>query len=72
MVLKYMIPLTVALQVAVPIPKEPGKQCPSGYASGSNYCTPMSGSGPAIIKKGPCPSGWMSSGGACLMMEPRR
>jgi hypothetical protein len=27
----------------LPLPKQPGQQCPAGYASGASYCTPMPG-----------------------------
>lgn len=46
--------------------------CPSGYASGATYCTPMSGTTQtAIVKVGSCPSNWTTSGAYCLS-PPRR
>jgi hypothetical protein len=33
-----------ALAEPLPVPKLSGQQCPSGYASGAHWCTPMAGS----------------------------
>jgi hypothetical protein len=62
-----------AAQQPLPIPKEPGKQCPSGFASGASWCTPMPTTTRRAVSKpkgASCPSGWSESGGACL--EPVR
>ncbi len=57
---------TVAL-AAVPVPKQPGQQCPSGYASESHWCTPMANAPPAVPKgSGQCPSSMTASGGFCI------
>jgi hypothetical protein len=49
-------------------------QCPTGYASGAHWCTPMPGNKRDAIPKGQrgCPSGWIVSGAYCLSPERRR
>jgi hypothetical protein len=54
---------------ADPLPVEKRGQCPSGYASGASYFTPMPGAPAAIPKVGSCPSGWMQSGDYCIQMR---
>lgn len=58
-----------ALGQAVALPKVGA--CPSGYASGASYCTPMAGARHAIVKAGSCPPGYIQSGGYCLQEAKR-
>jgi hypothetical protein len=60
---------TAALVRAQPLPIPKTGQCPSGYASGASYCTPMHGTTRTAVPKVPgaqCPGGWIQSGGSCL------
>ena len=68
-----LVLVTPALAQPLPVPKPPGQQCPAGFASGANWCTPMAGSTrDAVVKgQGACPSGWLQSGGYCLSPERR-
>jgi hypothetical protein len=47
---KSMIPLVVLLAMAQPVAKI--GQCPSGYASGASYCTPLSDPCPLLALSG--------------------
>jgi hypothetical protein len=55
------------------VPKPLGQQCPSGYASGAHWCTPMSNTTRDAVPTGTgqCPSGWIQSGAFCLSPERR-
>jgi hypothetical protein len=70
--LASLLALTATAQAGPqPVPKV--GQCPSGYASGSAYCTPVDRRAPiAVPKVGPCPSGYRDSGGYCVETAPRR
>jgi hypothetical protein len=55
------------------VPKSQGGVCPSGYASGTSYCVPVSDRAPrAIPKIGACPSGWADNGHFCTEVRPPR
>jgi hypothetical protein len=47
----------------LPVPKQPGQQCPGGYASGAHWCTPMPGTTRDVVAKGQgaCPSKWSAN-----------
>jgi hypothetical protein len=55
----------------LPLPKQLGQECPSGYASGAHWCTPKRGTTRQAIRKGQraCPSGWVQAGAYCLSPE---
>lgn len=60
---------SLALAQAMPIRKEKGQTCPTGYyASGSDFCAPFNDAKPAVARrKGEsCPSGTYTSGGGCV------
>ena len=63
-----------AVAEPLPLPKQPGQECPSGYASTAHWCTPMPGTTRQAVRKGlrGCPSSWVPSGGYCLGPERRR
>src|SRR5262245_59575932 len=65
--------ITPAVAQPLPVPKPPGQQCPSGYASGAHWCTPMSTTTRNAVPKGTgqCPSGWIQSEAFCLSQERR-
>jgi hypothetical protein len=72
-VITALLAATTALAEPLPVVKQQGQQCPSGYSSGASYCTPMSGTRRhAIVKTGQCPSNWITSGGYCLSPPERR
>jgi hypothetical protein len=61
-----------ASSTAQPLPV-PKTVCPTGYSSGSAYCTPVSPQSPrAIVKAGACPSGWADNGHYCVEVRPLR
>ena len=72
--LVLLLAATVASTEPLPVPKPQGGVCPSGYSSGSGYCTPVSPQSPRAIVKtgGPCPSGWSDSGHYCVEVRPPR
>jgi hypothetical protein len=71
--LLVLLAATAAFAQPLPVPKQTGGPCPSGYASGSAYCTPVSPRSPrAIVKTGPCPSGWADNGHFCTEVRPPR
>jgi hypothetical protein len=64
-VLLFLLLATAATAEPLPVPKH--GSCPSGYASGARYCTPMPGTTrDAIVKVGQCPPNWVQSGSYCL------
>jgi hypothetical protein len=70
--LVLLLAATAAAAQPLPVPKQ-GGPCPSGYSSGSAYCTPVSPQSPrAIVKTGPCPSGWADNGHFCTEVRPPR
>jgi hypothetical protein len=65
--------LAATVTSAEPLPVVKQGTCPSGYASGGSYCTPVSPQSPrAIVKAGPCPSGWADNGNFCVEVRPPR
>jgi len=65
-----LLAATAAAAEPLPVPKQ-GGPCPSGYSSGSAYCTPVSPRSPrAIVKTGACPGNWSDAGSYCV--EPQR
>jgi hypothetical protein len=53
--------------IAEPLPVRKVGNCPAGYVSGAEWCTPMRGTGrDAIVKVRRCPANWTESGNYCL------
>lgn len=73
--MRLTIPILLATTLAAaaePRPVAKVGSCPSGYASGAAYCTPMAGTRrDAIPKIGQCPPNWITSGRYCLSPERR-
>lgn len=52
---------------AQPAPLPKMGSCPSGYSSGANYCSPMSGAKVCVVKQGQCPGSTVTSGNYCCV-----
>jgi hypothetical protein len=68
----FLLAMTV-IASAEPLPVRKVGNCPAGYASGADWCTPMRGTKRDAIVKGQsgCPPNWIQSGSYCLSPERR-
>ena len=63
-----------ALAEPMPVAKQPSQRCPSGFASGAYWCTPMPDTTRDAVAKGQgaCPSNWVQSGSFGVSASRRR